>query len=289
MNKQDVIEFFDRAAPTWDAEMIKNDVIIEKILDNAEIEEGQDVLDVACGTGVMFPYYLQRGVASVTGIDISPEMAKIAEGKFSGDFTESTPYDPRSPYSASKASSDHMVRAWGHTFKLPVLLSNCSNNYGPYHFPEKLIPLIILNALDGKPLPIYGKGDNVRDWLYVEDHARALWLINRQGVPGETYNIGGNSERTNLEVVEECCRILDELVPKAESYSKQITFVSDRPGHDLRYAIDASKLKRELGWEPQITFSEGLRATVKWYLDNSWWWKPIREKNYAGERLGKGK
>jgi len=205
-----------------------------------------------------------------------------------GFFTETTPYDPKSPYSASKASSDHMVRAWGHTFKLPVLISNCSNNNGPYHFPEKLIPLIILNALDGKPLPIYGKGDNVRDWLYVEDHARALWLINRQGVPGETYNIGGNNERTNLEVVETCCAILDELRPKAESYSKQITFVADRPGHDLRYAIDSSKLQKELNWVPQTDFDTGLRETVKWYLENEWWWKPIREKNYSGERLGKG-
>ena len=205
-----------------------------------------------------------------------------------GFFTESTPYDPKSPYSASKAASDHMVRAWGHTFKLPVLISNCSNNYGPYHFPEKLIPLIILNALDGKPLPIYGKGDNVRDWLYVEDHARALWLINQQGVPGETYNIGGNNEYTNLEVVETCCAILDELRPKAESYSRQITFVSDRPGHDLRYAIDSSKLQKELNWVPQTDFETGLRATVKWYLENEWWWKPIREKNYSGERLGKG-
>ncbi len=205
-----------------------------------------------------------------------------------GFFTENTPYDPKSPYSASKAASDHMVRAWGHTFKLPVLISNCSNNYGPYHFPEKLIPLIILNALDGKPLPIYGKGDNVRDWLYVGDHARALWLINQQGTPGETYNIGGNNEYTNLEVVETCCAILDELRPKAESYSRQITFVSDRPGHDLRYAIDSSKLKNELNWVPQTDFETGLRATVKWYLENEWWWKPIREKNYSGERLGKG-
>lgn len=205
-----------------------------------------------------------------------------------GFFKETTPYDPRSPYSASKASSDHMVRAWGHTYGLPVLLSNCSNNYGPYHFPEKLIPLVILNALEGKSLPIYGKGDNVRDWLFVEDHARALWQINRHGVPGETYNIGGNSERTNLQVVKSCCDILDELQPGKESYSRLITFVADRPGHDLRYAIDASKLKRELHWEPQIAFEDGLRQTVKWYLDNEWWWRPIREKNYAGERLGKG-
>ena len=206
-----------------------------------------------------------------------------------GYFTETTPYDPQSPYSASKAGSDHLVRAWGHTFGLPVLLSNCSNNYGPYHFPEKLIPLVILNALDGKKLPIYGKGENIRDWLYVEDHAKALWLINRQGVPGETYNIGGHNERTNLEVVQTICRILDELRPKATgSYADQITFVTDRPGHDLRYAIDADKLRHDLGWQPEENFDTGIRRTVEWYLNNSWWWQPIREKKYAGERLGKG-
>ena len=207
-----------------------------------------------------------------------------------GLFTESTPYDPRSPYSASKASSDHMVRAWHHTFGLPVLLSNCSNNYGPYHFPEKLIPLVILNALDGKKLPIYGKGENIRDWLFVEDHARALWLIDRKGKVGETYNIGGRNERTNLQVVQAICRILDELRPKASgSYADQITFVSDRPGHDLRYAIDADKLRNELGWEPREDFDSGLRLTVKWYLENDWWWRPIREGKYSGERLGEGK
>ena len=207
-----------------------------------------------------------------------------------GLFTEKTPYDPRSPYSASKASSDHLVRAWHHTFGLPVLLSNCSNNYGPYHFPEKLIPLVILNALDGKPLPIYGKGENIRDWLYVEDHARALWLIDRKGKVGETYNIGGRNERTNLQVVRSICAILDELRPKASgSYADQITFVSDRPGHDLRYAIDADKLRRELGWEPREDFDSGLRLTVQWYLDNDWWWRPIREGKYSGERLGEGK
>ncbi|MBP5300214.1 MAG: dTDP-glucose 4,6-dehydratase [Victivallales bacterium] len=204
-----------------------------------------------------------------------------------GFFTERTPYDPKSPYSASKASSDHLVRAWGHTFGLPVLVSNCSTNYGPYHFPEKLIPLVILNALDGKALPIYGKGENVRDWLYVEDHAKALWRINQAGIPGQTYNIGGNSERTNLQVVQAICRILDELRPRAEgSYGEQIAFVADRPGHDLRYAIDAGKLRGELGWSPEEDFDSGLRKTVKWYLENAWWWKPIREKKYSGERLG---
>lgn len=205
-----------------------------------------------------------------------------------GFFKETTPYDPKSPYSASKASSDHMVRAWGHTFGLPVLLSNCSNNYGPYHFPEKLIPLIILNALDGKVLPIYGKGDNIRDWLYVEDHAKALWLINQKGIPGETYNIGGHNERTNLQVVQTVCRILDELQPRSSGkYEAQITFVTDRPGHDQRYAIDADKLRNDLGWQPEENFNSGIRRTVQWYLDNSWWWKPIREKKYSGERLGK--
>lgn len=204
-----------------------------------------------------------------------------------GFFRETTPYDPKSPYSASKASSDHLVRAWGHTFGLPVLISNCSNNYGPYHFPEKLIPLVILNALDGKPLPIYGKGDNIRDWLYVEDHAKALYLINRKGVPGETYNIGGHNERTNLEVVQTVCRILDDLKPKASgSYSDQIVFVADRPGHDQRYAIDADKLRNELGWNPEENFDTGIRKTVAWYLENDWWWRPIRENKYSGERLG---
>ena len=207
-----------------------------------------------------------------------------------GFFAETTPYDPKSPYSASKASSDHMVRAWGHTFGMPVLISNCSNNYGPYHFPEKLIPLVILNALDGKPLPVYGRGANVRDWLYVEDHAKALWLINQRGVPGETYNIGGHNERTNLEVVETICRILDELRPKtAGRYADQITFVADRPGHDLRYAIDATKLTRDLGWHAEENFDTGIRKTIQWYLDNAWWWEPIRAQKYAGERLGKQK
>ncbi len=206
-----------------------------------------------------------------------------------GLFTESTPYAPKSPYSASKAAADHLVRAWGHTFKLPILISNCSNNYGPYHFPEKLIPLVILNALDGKSLPIYGNGAQIRDWLYVDDHVKALWLINQHGIPGETYNIGGHNERTNLAVVQTICRLLDELKPKENGrYADQITFVNDRPGHDLRYAIDAGKLQRELGWQPEETFETGLRKTVEWYLNNAWWWQPIRSGNYAGERLGEG-
>jgi dTDP-glucose 4,6-dehydratase len=204
-----------------------------------------------------------------------------------GFFTEQTPYSPHSPYSASKASSDHLVRAWHDTYGLPVLITNCSNNYGPYHFPEKLIPLIILNCLDGKPLPVYGKGANVRDWLFVDDHVAALRLVNEKGVPGETYNVGGHNERTNLEVVQTVCRILDELRPGAGKYEDLITYVADRPGHDLRYAIDPSKLMDGLGWKPQENFDTGIRKTVQWYLDNEWWWKPIREQKYSGERLGK--
>ena len=208
-----------------------------------------------------------------------------------GFFTEKTPYAPHSPYSASKASSDHLVRAWHDTYGLPTLITNCSNNYGPYHFPEKLIPLVILNALDGKPLPVYGAGANVRDWLHVEDHVAALCLVNEKGVPGETYNVGGHNERTNLDVVRTICHVLDELRPRADGtpYESLITFVKDRPGHDLRYAIDPAKLMDELGWKPKHTFDTGIRATVQWYLDNDWWWRPIREAKYAGQRLGVAK
>ena len=206
-----------------------------------------------------------------------------------GFFTEKTPYSPHSPYSASKASSDHMVRAWHDTYGLPIRITNCSNNYGPYHFPEKLIPLVILNCLDGKPLPVYGKGANVRDWLYVEDHVRALCLVNEKGKDGETYNVGGHNERTNLEVVKTVCSILDELRPRADGtkYESLITYVTDRPGHDLRYAIDPSKLMDELGWKPQENFETGIRKTVQWYLDNEWWWGPIHRGRYSGQRLGK--
>ncbi|WP_341582320.1 dTDP-glucose 4,6-dehydratase [Marinobacter metalliresistant] len=201
-------------------------------------------------------------------------------------FTETTSYAPSSPYSASKASSDHLVRAWQRTYGMPTLVTNCSNNYGPYHFPEKLIPLVILNALAGKPLPVYGDGSQIRDWLYVEDHARALILVAQQGGIGETYNIGGHNEKKNLEVVETICDILQELVPKHTSYRDQITFVKDRPGHDLRYAIDASKIENDLGWTPQETFKTGLRKTIQWYLDNETWWKRVQDGSYQGERLG---
>jgi dTDP-glucose 4,6-dehydratase len=203
-----------------------------------------------------------------------------------GLFTETTSYDPSSPYSATKAASDHLAKAWHRTYGLPVIVSNCSNNYGPYHFPEKLIPLIILNALDRKALPIYGDGSNVRDWLFVEDHARALGLILRLGRTGETYNIGGRNERKNIEVVRQICQLMDHLRPFRGSYDDLICFVADRPGHDQRYAIDASKLEAELGWRAQETFETGIEKTVRWYLDNADWWMPLRRKVYNGERLG---
>jgi dTDP-glucose 4,6-dehydratase len=203
-----------------------------------------------------------------------------------GAFTETTAYDPRSPYSASKAASDHLVQAWGHTYGLPVLLSNCSNNYGPYHFPEKLIPLTIINALNGLSLPVYGRGDNVRDWLHVEDHAKALEVIVSNGRPGQSYNVGGRNERTNLQVVEAICDLVDELRPRAGLRRRElITFVTDRPGHDQRYAIDATKLETELNWRAGYDFDRGLRQTVTWFLENESWWSPLRER-YNGQRLG---
>ncbi len=204
-----------------------------------------------------------------------------------GQFTEATPYDPRSPYAASKAASDHLVRAWHHTYGLPVVLSNCSNNYGPYHFPEKLVPVIILNALAGKPLPIYGDGSNVRDWLYVEDHAEALLLVLAKGRIGHSYNIGGENERSNLELVRMLCAILDEMRPKVQgSYADQITFAPDRPGHDARYSIDPTRIRQELGWRPSVSIDKGLRRTVAWYLANEEWWRPLQARRGVGERLG---
>jgi dTDP-glucose 4,6-dehydratase len=206
-----------------------------------------------------------------------------------GQFTETTPYDPRSPYSASKAASDHLVQAWHHTYGLPVVMTNCSNNYGPYHFPEKLIPVIILNALAGRPLPIYGDGSNVRDWLFVEDHADALLLVLEKGVLGRSYNIGGENERSNLELVRMLCTILDQKQPKERgSYADQITFVSDRPGHDARYAIDPTRIRTELGWRPSVTVEQGLERTVEWYLANETWWQPLQARQGVGQRLGVG-
>jgi dTDP-glucose 4,6-dehydratase len=204
-----------------------------------------------------------------------------------GMFTEDTPYAPNSPYSASKASSDHLVRAWAETYGLPVVLTNCSNNYGPYHFPEKLIPVVILNALAGKSIPVYGKGENVRDWLYVEDHADALLTVVQQGQIGRTYNIGGENEARNIDLVTIICGLLDELRPAARPYAEQITFVADRPGHDLRYAIDPTRIRTELNWRPSVTVEEGLRKTVQWYLDNEPWWRALQTRHGVGERLGK--
>ena len=205
-------------------------------------------------------------------------------------FTETTPYAPSSPYSASKASSDHLVRAWLRTYGLPTIVTNCSNNYGPFHFPEKLIPLMILNALDGKPLPVYGNGQQIRDWLFVEDHARALYKVVTEGEVGETYNIGGHNEKANIDVVRTICRLLEELVPNkpkgVAKYEDLITYVKDRPGHDVRYAIDAAKIGRELGWKPQETFESGIRKTVEWYLNNKKWWSRVLDGSYNRERLG---
>jgi dTDP-glucose 4,6-dehydratase len=204
-----------------------------------------------------------------------------------GQFTEETPYDPRSPYSASKAASDHLVRAWHETYGLPVVLTNCSNNYGPFHFPEKLIPVTILNALAGNPIPVYGAGENVRDWLYVDDHADALLLVLEKGAVGRSYNIGGENERRNIDLVRTICAILDEKRPKAAGcYADQITFVDDRPGHDARYAIDPGRIRQELGWRPSLTVEEGLERTVQWYLDNEAWWRPLQDRHGVGQRLG---
>jgi dTDP-glucose 4,6-dehydratase len=204
----------------------------------------------------------------------------------SGQFTEATPYDPRSPYSASKAASDHLVRAWHETYGLPVVVTNCSNNYGPYHFPEKLIPVTILNALRGLPIPVYGAGENVRDWLYVEDHADALLTVLMRGAPGRTYAIGGENERRNIDLVQTICALMDEMHPAGAPHARLITFVTDRPGHDVRYAIDPARIRAELGWRPSVTAEEGLRRTVRWYLDNPGWWQPLLARGGVGQRLG---
>ena len=203
-----------------------------------------------------------------------------------GKFTEDTPYAPNSPYSASKAASDHLVRAWAETYGLPVVMTNCSNNYGPFHFPEKLIPVVILNALHGRPIPVYGQGLNVRDWLYVEDHADALLLVVAKGELGRSYNIGGENEAKNIDIVRTICALLDEMRPAGAPHDRLITYVTDRPGHDLRYAIDPSRIRQELGWRPSVTLEEGLRRTVRWYLDNEAWWRPLLERSGVGQRLG---
>jgi dTDP-glucose 4,6-dehydratase len=203
-----------------------------------------------------------------------------------GKFSETTPYDPRSPYSASKAASDHLVRAWGETYGLPVLVTNCSNNYGPYHFPEKLIPVVILNALHGRPIPVYGAGENIRDWLYVEDHAQALLTVATQGQVGRTYVIGGQNEARNIDLVQMICTLMDEMHPLGAPHARLITFVTDRPGHDARYAIDPSRISAELGWQPSVNLEQGLRKTVRWYLDNEAWWRPLLARHGVGQRLG---
>ncbi len=203
-----------------------------------------------------------------------------------GKFTETTPYDPRSPYSASKASSDHLVRAWGETYGLPVIVTNCSNNYGPFHFPEKLIPVVILNALHGRPIPVYGKGENVRDWLFVEDHADALLTVLANGAVGRTYNIGGENEARNIDIVRTICRLLDERRPENAPHDRLIEFVTDRPGHDMRYAIDPTRIREELGWRPSVTLDEGLARTVDWYLENTDWWQALLDRDGVGKRLG---
>jgi dTDP-glucose 4,6-dehydratase len=233
-------------------------------------------------------YWLERAPAGKGAFRFLHVSTDEVYGSLGADglFHETTPYDPSSPYSATKAAADHLAKAWHHTYGLPVVISNCSNNYGPFHFPEKLIPLTILNAMHGKPLPVYGKGENVRDWLHVEDHARALELILRMGRPGEKYNVGGRNERRNIDVVHRICDSLDRLRPAGRPHRDLIRFVADRPGHDLRYAIDATKLETELGWKAQETFETGIEKTVRWYLENEWWWRPLREKVYAGERLG---
>ncbi len=205
-----------------------------------------------------------------------------------GQFTEETPYDPRSPYSASKAASDHLVMAWWHTYGLPVVLSNCSNNYGPYHFPEKLIPVVILNALAGQPIPVYGAGENVRDWLYVEDHADALLTVVQRGQVGRSYNIGGENEARNIDLVRMICTLMDEMLPEGAPHARLISFVTDRPGHDLRYAIDPKRMRGELGWRPSVTLEEGLRRTLRWYLDNEGWWQALQNRDGVGQRLGVG-
>lgn len=205
-----------------------------------------------------------------------------------GQFTETTPYAPNSPYSASKAASDHLVRAWGETYGLPFVMTNCSNNYGPYHFPEKLIPVVILNALAGNPIPVYGKGENVRDWLYVEDHADALLTVLEKGRNARTYNIGGENEARNIDIVNMICALLDDLRPKSKPYAEQITFVTDRPGHDLRYAIEPTRIRTELGWRPSVTLEQGLLRTVEWYLDNEDWWRALQNRDGVGQRLGAG-
>jgi dTDP-glucose 4,6-dehydratase len=281
----------DKALRTFRPHWIMN-LAAESHVDRSIDGPAEFIRTNVLGTGVMLEAALSYWRAAGSEIGDAFRFHHISTDEVfgslgsDGHFLEDTPYAPNSPYSASKAASDHLVRAWRHTYKLPTVLTNCSNNYGPYHFPEKLIPLIVLNALEGKPLPVYGRGENVRDWLHVEDHAEALLTVVEKGTPGESYNIGGRAERRNLEVVQAICDLVDEFAPRRGSRRDLVTYVVDRPGHDLRYAIDASKIERELGWRPKRDFETGLRETVRWYLDNEPWWAAIRSGAYRGERLG---
>jgi dTDP-glucose 4,6-dehydratase len=243
-----------------------------------------DFVNTNCfGTNVVMDTARRLEIGRVIHIGTDEVFGSLGDD---GHFTEATAYSPRSPYSASKAASDHLVRAWGETYGLPVVLSNCSNNYGPFHFPEKLIPVVILNALHGREIPVYGKGENVRDWLFVEDHAAALLAVCERGRVGESYNIGGNAEAQNIAIVRAICALMDEMAPEGGPHDRLISFVTDRPGHDFRYAIDARKIRDELGWAPSVTLDEGLRRTVRWYLDNRDWWQAIQARGHKLERLG---
>ena len=296
-------ENFSKAAIHYDKESAVQKTAAAKLCQLTEnlIPNHSRILDLGSGTSAIYKNItsselLKNKQLDLFALDLSSQMLKIWKQKsiesIIGDgenlplFTENSSYAPSSPYSASKASSDHLVYVWHRTYGLPVIVTNCSNNYGPYHFPEKLIPLTILNALEGKDLPVYGKGNQIRDWLYVEDHAMALVLVATQGETGETYNIGGHNEKKNIEVVKTICSILDELRPKITPYAEQITFVADRPGHDMRYAIDANKIRKELGWTPKETFESGIRKTVQWYLDNQTWCQHVQDGSYQRMRLG---
>jgi dTDP-glucose 4,6-dehydratase len=286
-DRKAIEEIFERHAP--DAVMhLAAESHVDRSINGSDEFIRTNVLGTHCLLEVARSYWMRldpERAASFRFLHVSTDEVYGSLGA-DGLFSETTAYDPSSPYSASKAAADHIASAWFRTFGFPVVLSNCSNNYGPYHFPEKLIPLIILNALDEKPLPVYGDGSNVRDWLYVEDHARALYLILTKGRLGEKYNVGGRNERTNLEVVHAICDTLDRLRPTGSSRRRLISFVSDRPGHDHRYAIDATQVERDLGWRSQETFASGLQKTITWYLVNRAWWEPLRKGVYGGERLG---
>ena len=261
---------------------------VDRSIENPMAFVESNIVGTATLLNISTLFYNSKPLNGFRFYQISTDEVFGSLGK-SGFFTENSLYKPNSPYSASKASSDHLTRAWGHTYGLPTLITNCSNNYGPYQFPEKLIPLIIANCIDNKPLPIYGDGSNIRDWLYVSDHCSAIYSVLKKSEPHKTYNIGGNTEKTNLEIVNEICKILDKILPrnKSKSYSELITFVEDRPAHDFRYAIDSTKIKDDIGWSPKETFQTGIKKTVNWYIENQKWWRKIQKNKYNQERLGK--